>query len=39
MPATQADYDRIQARIDAVGERIAQLNSDMDKTAELLRSR
>ena len=39
MPATQADYDRIQAQIDEVGEAIAQLNRDMDKTRELLRSR
>ena len=39
MPATQADYDRIQAKIDEVGEDIAQLNRDMDKTRALLRSR
>ena len=39
MPATQADYDRIQAMIDEVGEALDQLNRDMDKTRELLRSR
>ena len=39
MPATQEDYDWIQAQIDEVGEDIAQLNRDMDKTRERLRSR
>ena len=39
MPATQADYDRIQAQIDEVGEALDRLNRNMDKTMELLRSR
>ena len=37
--ATQEDYDRIQAKIDEVGEDIANLRRDIANTRALLRSR